>query len=99
MGGDPGWAQVGRRRQSRDNLLPNMAGQSVSALIPLGDLTRALFASAATVVPVGQVAATATVEELGYTTLMLLAAAPEAGRQASRLSARSPGAGQRGVMP
>ena len=68
--------QVGARLRPRDSLLLNMAGQSVSALIPLGDLTRAVFASEATGVPVGQVAATVTVQELGYTTLMLIAATP-----------------------
>lgn len=67
---------VGTRLRLRDTLLVNMAGQTITALVPLGDLTRAAFASAATGTDFGTAAATVTVQELSYTLVLILAALP-----------------------
>jgi uncharacterized protein (TIRG00374 family) len=67
---------VGTHLRMRDTLLVNMAGQTITALVPLGDLTRAAFASAATGTDFGTAAATVTVQELSYTLVLILAALP-----------------------
>jgi uncharacterized protein (TIRG00374 family) len=67
---------VGARLRLRDTLLVNMAGQTITALLPLGDLTRAAFASAATGTDFGTTAATVTVQELSYTLVLILFALP-----------------------
>jgi uncharacterized protein (TIRG00374 family) len=67
---------VGVRQRARRSHLLNLAGQAVTAVVPLGDLTRALLASEASGVPFGAVAATVTVQELTFTLLLVLAAAP-----------------------
>jgi uncharacterized membrane protein YbhN (UPF0104 family) len=68
--------EVGVRLQATDSVLLNMAGQAITAILPLGDLTRAVFASEAASADFGQVAATVTVQELAYTLILLLSAAP-----------------------
>jgi uncharacterized membrane protein YbhN (UPF0104 family) len=67
---------VGTRLRLRDTLLVNLAGQTITAIVPLGDLTRAAFASAAGGTDFGTVAATVTVQELSYTLLLVLSALP-----------------------
>jgi glycosyltransferase 2 family protein len=67
---------VGTHLPMRDTILVNMAGQTVTAIVPLGDLTRAAFASAAMGTDFGIVAATVTVQELSYTLLLILSALP-----------------------
>lgn len=67
---------AGARLSLRDTLSVNMAGQAITALLPLGDLTRAAFASTASGVDFGIVAATVTVQELTYTLLLMLATLP-----------------------
>jgi uncharacterized protein (TIRG00374 family) len=67
---------VGTHLRLRDTMLLNMAGQTISAIIPLGDLTRAVFASDAAGTDFGIVAATVTVQELSYTLLLILFALP-----------------------
>jgi glycosyltransferase 2 family protein len=67
---------VGTHLGLRDTLLVNMAGQTITALVPLGDLTRAAFASAASGTDFGTIAATVTVQELSYTLVLILAALP-----------------------
>ncbi len=67
---------VGTRLRLRDTMLLNMAGQTISAILPLGDLTRAVFASDAAGTDFGVVAATVTVQELSYTLLLILFALP-----------------------
>lgn len=69
-------ADVGARLRWRDTLLVNMAGQTITAIVPLGDLTRAAFAASATGIDFGLVAATVTVQELSYTLLLVLSALP-----------------------
>ncbi len=69
-------ADVGARLHLRDTILVNMAGQTITAIVPLGDLTRAAFASAAGGTDFGIVAATVTVQELSYTLLLILSALP-----------------------
>ncbi|HWE07933.1 MAG TPA: lysylphosphatidylglycerol synthase domain-containing protein, partial [Solirubrobacteraceae bacterium] len=49
---------VGTHMHLRDTILVNMAGQTISAIVPLGDLTRAAFASTAGGIDFGVVAAT-----------------------------------------
>ncbi len=46
----------------QDTLLINAAGQTITALVPLGDLTRAAFAAEASGVGFGTIAATVTVQ-------------------------------------
>src|ERR1022692_2390338 len=67
---------VGTHLRLRDTMLLNMAGQTISAILPLGDLTRAAFASDAAGTDFGVVAATVTVQELSYTLLLILSALP-----------------------
>jgi uncharacterized protein (TIRG00374 family) len=67
---------VGTHLRLRDTMLLNMAGQTISAILPLGDLTRAAFASDAGGTDFGIVAATVTVQELSYTLLLILSALP-----------------------
>jgi uncharacterized protein (TIRG00374 family) len=67
---------VGVRESVARSQLLNLAGQSVTAVVPLGDLTRALLASETAAVPFGAVAATVTVQELTFTLLLVLAATP-----------------------
>jgi uncharacterized protein (TIRG00374 family) len=67
---------VGARLHLRDSLLLNAAGQTVTAIVPLGDLTRAVFASQASGTEVGHVVATVTVQELAYTLLLVLSSLP-----------------------
>ena len=69
-------ADVGTRLRLRDTILVNLAGQTITAIVPLGDLTRAAFASAAGGTEFGTVAATVTVQELSYTLLLVLSALP-----------------------
>ncbi len=71
---------VGVRERVRDSELINLAGQSVTAVIPLGDLTRALLVGAASGVEFGAAAATVTVQELTFTLLLVAAAIPGLGR-------------------
>jgi glycosyltransferase 2 family protein len=67
---------VGAKLRLRDTVMVNMAGQTITAIVPLGDLTRAAFASAAGGTDFGVVAATVTVQELSYTLLLILSALP-----------------------
>lgn len=69
-------ADVGTRLRLTDTILVNLAGQTISAIVPLGDLTRAAFASAASGTAFGTVAATVTVQELSYTLLLILSGLP-----------------------
>ncbi|MGD0833104.1 MAG: lysylphosphatidylglycerol synthase transmembrane domain-containing protein [Candidatus Dormibacteria bacterium] len=67
---------AGIRMRFHESVLISVSGQSVSAVLPLGDLTRALFASQATGASFGAAAATVTVQEMTFTTLLVLCAAP-----------------------
>jgi uncharacterized protein (TIRG00374 family) len=67
---------VGTSLRLRDTILVNLAGQTITAVVPLGDLTRAAFASEAAGTEFGVVAATVTVQELSYTLLLILSALP-----------------------
>jgi glycosyltransferase 2 family protein len=67
---------AGARLSLRDSILLNAAGQTITALVPLGDLTRALFASEATGRDFGTLAATVTVQELTFTLMLILCALP-----------------------
>src|SRR6202035_2815644 len=67
---------VGTKLRLGDTLLVNLAGQTITAIVPLGDLNRAAFASAAGGTDFGIVAATVTVQELSYTLLLILSALP-----------------------
>jgi glycosyltransferase 2 family protein len=69
--------EAGARLRFRDSLLLNAAGQTITALVPLGDLTRAAFAATASDRDFGSVAATVTVQELTYTLCLVLLALPE----------------------
>jgi uncharacterized membrane protein YbhN (UPF0104 family) len=68
--------EAGVKLRLSDSLLLNAAGQTITALVPLGDLTRALFAAQAGKRDFGHVAATVTVQELTYTLMLLLFALP-----------------------
>lgn len=68
--------QVSIRLRLRDSLLLNMAGQTVTAILPLGDLTRALFASEVGGGNFGGAAATVTVQELTFVSLLVISSAP-----------------------
>ena len=59
-----------------DSVLLSVAGQTITALLPLGDLTRAVFATEAAGLEVGAAAATVTVQELTFTLFLLLLAIP-----------------------
>jgi uncharacterized protein (TIRG00374 family) len=69
--------EAGARLGLWDSVLLNAAGQTITALVPLGDLTRAAFAARATDRDFGSVAATVTVQELTYTLFLVLLAMPE----------------------
>ncbi len=59
-----------------DSVLISIAGQIITALVPLGDLTRALFATEAAGLEIGAAAATVTVQELTFTLFLVLLATP-----------------------
>ena len=59
-----------------DSVLLSVAGQTITALLPLGDLTRAVFATEAGGLEVGAAAATVTVQELTFTLFLVLLATP-----------------------
>ena len=67
---------VGAHLRPGDTIVLNAAGQAITAIVPLGDLTRALFASEASGTDFGTVAATVTVQELGYTLTLVVFALP-----------------------
>jgi glycosyltransferase 2 family protein len=67
---------VGVRAKASRNQLVNLAGQALTAVLPLGDLTRALLVSRSSGVELGAAAATVTVQELTFTLLVVLAATP-----------------------
>jgi uncharacterized membrane protein YbhN (UPF0104 family) len=67
---------AGVRLGLHESVLVSLAGQTVTAVLPLGDLTRALFASEATGTPFGAAAAAVTVQELTFTSLLILSATP-----------------------
>ncbi len=67
---------VGTKLRLRDTILINLAGQTITAIVPLGDLTRAAFASTADGTEFGTVAATVTVQELSYMLWLILSALP-----------------------
>jgi uncharacterized protein (TIRG00374 family) len=67
---------VGTHLRLRDTILINLAGQTITAIVPLGDLTRAAFASTADGTDFGTVAATVTVQELSYMLWLILSALP-----------------------
>lgn len=71
---------VGARGRLRDSQVLNLAGQAMTAVLPLGDLTRALLAGRAFGVEAGAAAATVTVQELCFTLLVALAAVPALSR-------------------
>ena len=66
---------VGVRLRMRDTVTLSIAGQA-TALLPLGELTRAVFVSEASGAEFGSVVATVTVQELIYTLVLILLAAP-----------------------
>jgi uncharacterized protein (TIRG00374 family) len=66
---------VGARLRWQDTVLLNYAGQA-TALLPLGELTRAVLASEASGLEFGAVVATVTVQELIYTMVLILFAVP-----------------------
>ena len=59
-----------------DSVLLSVAGQTITALLPLGDLTRAVFATEAAGMQFGAAAATVTVQELTFTLFLVLLATP-----------------------
>ncbi|HEX4214724.1 MAG TPA: lysylphosphatidylglycerol synthase transmembrane domain-containing protein [Candidatus Dormibacteraeota bacterium] len=67
---------IGLDLSMSDAVLLNAAGQAITALVPLGDLTRAAFASEAGGKSFGTVAATVTVQEVTYTLTLVLLALP-----------------------
>ena len=69
-------AAVGARLSLVDSVLLSIAGQGITAVVPLGDLTRAVFASEVTDVPFADVVATVTVQELTFILLLLVSAGP-----------------------
>ncbi len=68
--------EIGVRLRALDSALINLAGQAITALLPLGDLTRAVLASEVGDAEFGAVAATVTVQELIYTFILMIAAVP-----------------------
>ena len=66
---------VGAKLRWQDTVLLNYAGQA-TALLPLGELTRAVLAAEAGGVEFGAVVATVTVQELIYTMVLIVFAAP-----------------------
>ena len=67
---------AGARFGMWESVLLSTAGQTITALVPLGDLTRAAFASEASGQDFGTIAATVTVQELTYTLMLILCALP-----------------------
>ena len=70
-------AAVGARIPMLDSVLLSVAGQGITALLPLGDLTRAIFATEVAGVAFADVVATVTVQELTFTLFLLVSAGPE----------------------
>jgi uncharacterized protein (TIRG00374 family) len=68
--------QVGAALHPVDTVLLSVAGQTITALFPLGDLTRAIFAADAAGIEFGTSAATVTVQELTFTLLLVLIGIP-----------------------
>jgi len=66
---------VGVRLPWQDTVLLNYAGQA-TALLPLGELTRAVLVAEAASAEFGAVVATVTVQELIYTMVLIILAAP-----------------------
>ncbi len=73
----------GSRLPLADSVLLSIAGQTITALLPLGDLTRAALVSDAAGMEFGTAAAAVTVQELTFTLYLLLLATP--GMVAARL--------------
>jgi uncharacterized protein (TIRG00374 family) len=67
---------VGVAGSVSEHQLINLAGQTMTAVMPLGDLTRALLASKRSGVAFGATAATVTIQELTFSLLVVVAAAP-----------------------
>jgi uncharacterized membrane protein YbhN (UPF0104 family) len=67
---------AGSRLRMPDSVLLSVAGQTITALLPLGDLTRAVFATEASGMEIGAAAATVTVQELTFTLFLVLLATP-----------------------
>ena len=68
--------EIGARISPGDSILLNIAGQSTS-MLPLGELTRAVFVSEACAdVEFGEVVATVTVQELIFMLILILIAVP-----------------------
>ncbi|HEX6492462.1 MAG TPA: lysylphosphatidylglycerol synthase transmembrane domain-containing protein [Candidatus Dormibacteraeota bacterium] len=67
---------VGARIRMLDSVLLSVAGQGITALLPLGDLTRAIFATEVAGVEFADVVATVTVQELTFILFLLVAAGP-----------------------
>jgi uncharacterized protein (TIRG00374 family) len=67
---------VGARTGMLDSVLISVAGQGITALLPLGDLTRAIFATEIAGVEFADVVATVTVQELTFTLFLLVSAGP-----------------------
>ena len=67
---------AGSSLRAADSVLLSIAGQVITALLPLGDLTRAIFATEAAGLEVGAAAATVTVQELTFTLFLVLLATP-----------------------
>jgi uncharacterized membrane protein YbhN (UPF0104 family) len=68
--------EIDARLPLRATVLLNMAGQTITALLPLGDLTRAVLVSEVSEVEFGAAVATVTVQELSYTFVLILLAGP-----------------------
>jgi uncharacterized membrane protein YbhN (UPF0104 family) len=69
--------ELGLRFRLGDSVLLSVAGQAITAILPLGDLTRVIFVTDADPdADFGAVAATVTVQELTYTLLLVLMALP-----------------------
>jgi uncharacterized protein (TIRG00374 family) len=66
---------IGVPLRLRDTVLINFAGQA-TAVLPLGELTRAVLVTEATGTPFGAVVATVTVQELIYTMVLIVFAVP-----------------------
>jgi uncharacterized protein (TIRG00374 family) len=71
---------IGVENRVSETQLTNMAGQALTAVLPLGDLGRALMVSRSSRVSFGAAAATVTVQELCFTSLVVLLAAPGVAR-------------------
>lgn len=67
---------AGGTLHTADSVLLSMAGQTITALLPLGDLTRAMFATEVGGLQIGAAAATVTVQELTFILFLVLLAMP-----------------------